>query len=280
MTAPALPVAGRRAALRNVPVYAEIIRGRIRTVVAYRLNLFMALVILVMEILILQTVWRALYGYAGAVDGMTLSAMLGYLTIAGLQHWAMQDPSMGSYLAQRVREGQVSFDLVRPTAYVPQMLAHLTGSSVAMLMCALVALPVVAVVGVVRPPASWTAVALWLVSLLLGYAVAVLMSLIIGLTAFFTTEISGVAMLFYLVNQFFAGAMVPLSVFPGTLRVIAETMPFQATTYTPVSIYMGQLAGATAGLAMLRQAVWVLLLSAGVWLLWARAKRRVVVQGG
>jgi ABC-2 type transport system permease protein len=269
-----------RSPLRDVPAYRQIMKSRLKTAATYRQNVFFLLLIVIVQIFILRKVWTALYQGHTVVDGLTLHALLVYLTIANLQNWVFQDPTVSMYMYERIREGQVAFDLVRPVGFVPQMFAHLAGSSISTAIFALAALPFVALAGVLGAPASAHALGLYLVSFVLGYVITTLLTLMVGMIAFWTMEISGLTMLYYLVNQFFAGALVPVSVFPGPLRIVAELLPFQATTYAPVAIYVGRLNGAGALKAIAIQAVWVVLLALAARAMWHRALRRVVVQGG
>jgi ABC-type uncharacterized transport system permease subunit len=269
-----------RSPLRDVPAYRQIMKSRLKTAATYRQNVFFLLLIVIVQIFILRKVWTALYQGHTVVDGLTLHALLVYLTIANLQNWVFQDPTVSMYMYERIREGQVAFDLVRPVGFVPQMFAHLAGSSISTAIFALAALPFVALAGVLGAPASAHALGLYLVSFVLGYIITTLLTLMVGMIAFWTMEISGLTMLYYLVNQFFAGALVPVSVFPGPLRIVAELLPFQATTYAPVAIYVGRLNGAGALKAIAIQAVWVMLLALAARAMWHRALRRVVVQGG
>ena len=265
---------------RNVPAYRQIIVGRLRMAVTYRQNALLLLATVLVQIFVLRQIWTALYAGHDVVAGLDLQAVLAYITIANLQNWALQDPEISSYMHGRIREGQVAFDLLRPAGFVPQMVAHLAGASLVMAAFVVVVLPFLAVFGGLQPPASPTAFVLWLPSLLCGYAVAVLLNLTVGLTGFWTIEINGVMLFYYLINQFLAGALVPLPLFPDALRALTELLPFQATTYTPTAIYLGRLTGSDALAAFAVQAIWVLLLAAGARQLWRLAMRRVVVQGG
>jgi ABC-2 type transport system permease protein len=269
-----------RSPWRDVPAYRQIISSRLRTTLAYRQNVFFLLAILVLQIFILRKVWTALYQGHTTVDGLTLHAMLVYITLANLQNWVLQDPTVSFYMYNRVREGQVAFDLVRPVWFVPQMFAHLVGSSFATVIFGLVALPFIFFAGTLGAPASPTALLLYLASFVLAYVIMTLLTLMLGMIAFWTTEISGLEMLYRLVNQFFAGALVPVSLFPGAIRIIADVLPFQATTYTPVALYVGRVRGADALGALGVQAGWVVLLIVASWAMWQRALHRVVVQGG
>jgi ABC-2 type transport system permease protein len=278
--APADARAVSRSLWRDVPAYLQIVKSRLKTAVTYRQNVFFLLLIVVVQIFVLRKVWTALYQGHTVVDGLTLHALLVYLTIANLQNWVLQDPTVSMYMYGRIREGQVAFDLVRPVGFVPQMFAHLAGSSFSTALFALAALPVIAFAGVLGGPASTTALALYLMSFVLGYVITTLLTLMVGMIAFWTMEIGGLTLLYYLVNQFFAGALVPVSIFPGPLRILAELLPFQATTYAPVAIYVGRLTGSDALKAIGIQTVWVVLLGFASWAMWRRALHHVVVQGG
>jgi ABC-type uncharacterized transport system permease subunit len=160
------------------------------------------------------------------------------------------------------------------------MFAQLAGSAVGAVMFIACALPIVAFAGALRLPASARAGGLYVVSLIGGYTVTMMLTLILGLIAFWTLEISGLTMLYILVGQFFAGALVPIPFFPGPLRVIADLLPFQSTTYTPVAIYVGRLTGTPALQAIAVQLAWTAVLGLVAKAMWSRALHRVVVQGG
>lgn len=266
--------------LRNLPACLQIVRSRFNAALIYRQNVMLLLAVVLMQVFILRKVWTALYAGRYEIDGLTLHSMLVYVTVANLQNWTMQDPTVSTYMRDRVREGKVAFDLVRPVGFVTQILSHLLGSSLATTLFAVLALPVAALAGALSGPASPLALVGYLVSLLLGYIITVLLTMMLGLVAFWTVEISGLQLLYRLVNQFFAGALIPISFFPGALRFLAEVLPFQATTFAPVSIYVGLLSGRAAWQAISIQAMWVVLLSAAAWAMWRRALHRVVVQGG
>jgi ABC-type uncharacterized transport system permease subunit len=81
------------------------------------------------------------------------------------------------------------------------------------------------------------------------------------------------------VRTFLSGAVIPLWFMPGWLQAIADFLPFQAATFTPLSIYFGRPSGGLAA-ALAVQLLWVLVLLGICAWVWSRAQRRVVVQGG
>ena len=259
---------------------AAVARSRVSAMFAYRNTMLLFLCVSVLQIFMLTRVWTALYRTRPDVLAIPLDELLVYLTIANLIAWSFPTHTVSMYLRERIREGAIVFDLARPLGFVPQMGAQMVGALVGASALIAIALPLVLLAGSLALPADWGAAGLFLVAVLLGYAIAGLLALLLGLVAFWTLELDGATMLYVLVAQFLSGALVPVSVFPDALRTVVQWLPFQATTYVPTSIYVGALGGSEAWTAIGVQVIWVVVLGATVALVWRRAMRRVVVQGG
>ena len=67
---------------------------------------------------------------------------------------------------------------------------------------------------------------------------------------------------------------------PEWLRVLAALFPFQATTFSPVAIYLGVVQGPAMWQALGIAAGWVVILAVALRLSWRRVLNRLIVQGG
>lgn len=273
MTAPVVTVG-------QVPALLHIARCRVATAYAYRTSMFWLLGITVTQVFVLRQVWEALYRSRADVVPMSLDEVLVSITLANLIVWCFPTQTVSGWVRERIREGSVVFDLMRPVGYVPQLGAHLVGACASASAMVVLALPLVALVGRLTPPADAGAGLLFVVSLLLGLTVAGLLAALLALIAFWTTEINGLTMLYSLVAGFFSGVFVPVEVFPATLRTVAMLTPFPATAAAPISLYLGRVDGVAALGTLGFQAAWVVVLALVATLVWRRARRRVVVQGG
>ncbi len=264
---------------RNIPAYRQIAVLRMHMAYMYRTNVALELACLLLKVYLLKMVFVAVYAGRDAVDGITMRQVVTFVTIANLQMFLLV-PVIAEYVRDRVREGQVAFDIARPAPFLSQLLAHQVGATASTVPFVVLALPFAMLLGGIQAPASLMAGLLYIVSLGLGYLVAALMSLIIGLIAFWTMELGGVITIYMFANQFFGGALVPLWFFPPSLRRVADMLPFQAQAFIPLSMYTGQLDGMEAVQALALQLFWVVALCGFAWLLWQRAIYRVVIQGG
>lgn len=245
----------------------------------YRASTLLSLVVLAIEVALYAVVWRAIYGgHTGSVAGADVDTAVGYavlgITIAGvLNVWP------GNSIEGRVRDGLIGVDLTRPIGLLTQSLAVQTGYVIAGLPAVLVGLGTGLLVGGLAGPSGMAAAAGFAVSLVLAFCVSQLITLLMSLASFWTLEVGGIGMMFAVVRMFMSGAILPLWFMPGWLRGIAEALPFQAATYTPLATYFGRPPGGLAA-ALGVQALWVLVLAVLCALVWSRAKRWVVVQGG
>lgn len=260
------------------PGLRDIFRMGVRRVYAYRVWTYLGVLQVFLQLALLRAVWEAVYGERGEVDGIPIATMVTYLTVAGLLNFMIY-PGIANEIERRVEQGQVAVDMVRPVGFVRQMLALELGDSVGRWMLLVVVVPGLMVVGSLAPPSPGAA-ALFLPSLALAFAVSVLIWLLVGLSSFWLMHISGMRGLIGMASSFLAGSMVPLWFMPGPLRTLVEWLPFQAITYLPASIWVGQATGWEVGRALVIQLFWVTVLAVTVQRVWGRAQRRIVVQGG
>jgi ABC-2 type transport system permease protein len=264
---------------RNFPALVAIARMQMRIFYTYRLNAAMAIVMTGVQIYLLTVVWKAAYGDRTEVDGITIGQLLVYLTLAQLQMRFLQT-EIATDIEGRIRMGQIGFDLSRPVAYPGQLLAAALGTMIGGLPMLVIAFPVALIAGELRAPASMEAGFGYAAALLLAWAVAALLNLLIGLISFWTLEMNGFRMIYYLVGNFATGALVPLWFMPDLLRSFFQLLPFQAIAFVPVSIYVGAPATGAIWTALLLQAMWVGILILVIRWIWSRAFKHAVIQGG
>jgi ABC-2 type transport system permease protein len=104
--------------------------------------------------------------------------------------------------------------------------------------------------------------------------------LILGLTGFWLINVGGLRSLMALTAGFFSGALVPVWFMPDALQVIIRLLPFQAVTFLPASIFVGEVSGGAALRPILVQVAWIGILVVACAFTWSRAQRKLVIQGG
>lgn len=271
---------GRSGSLsRNREAVLEVAKMTVRRAYMYRINVVMGIVLTGITIYLLTILWKAAYGDRTEVDGVSIQQMLVYLTIANLQ-LRFLTPEVDQEIEERIREGQIGFDLNRPLPYPFQLVAGALGQMIGLLPMLVVAIPVAFIFGELQPPTDVGSGLAYVASLAIAWIVAVELNMIIGLVGFWTLEMTGFKMMYRLIGNFATGALIPLWFMPDFFRTIVQVLPFQAIAYIPVSIYVGNPAMGGIGGALLLQAGWAVALVFLIQFIWSRAYRQTVIQGG
>jgi ABC-2 type transport system permease protein len=262
-----------------IRAYTSYVRAAFAIALQYRVNIFGRAAGTLLWILILTRVWSAAYEGRPVVAGFTVQDTVVYLTLANLQAMVINSP-LAWIIASRVRSGEVLFDVSRPIGYPGQMLALQTGESATLIAVIALVTPVAGLIGGLSGPDSAAAGLLYAVALLLGWLLNALLSLLVGLSAFWTVENSALATLYRFVAAFLAGATVPLAFFPPALRALTEVLPFRFIVYEPAAIYLGLIPARDALGSLTLALMWIAVLAGVIALVWRRAYRKMVVHGG
>ena len=263
----------------KLKAWTTLARAAIRINYAYRFNVLLGIVLTGLTIYLMTLIWRAAYGTSEVVAGIGLEQTLVYLTVVNLQVFFLQ-PEVAEDVQERIQEGQISFDLTRPVSYPSQLVAGAAGDMIGMLPMVLVALPVAFLLGELGLPSTLVDGIAYIASLLLAWVIAVQINMLIGLTSFWTLEMTGFQMVYSLISSFATGALIPLWFMPDILRAIVQLLPFQAIAYVPVSIYVGEAATGHPLTAIALQVFWCLILTLAIQWIWKKALHHTVIQGG
>ena len=224
--------------------------------------------------------WQTAYRGIDQVEGVTEAQMLTYAVMGVLMN-ACFTINVDSSLFRKVREGEIAIDLIRPVNLVTYWLTEDLGRSLAAI--TQFALPILAIslLFVAPPlPADLPSLVLFLPSCGLSYLLLWQLSTLVGLIAFWVTEFGNVSEIKQTMILAFSGRLIPLWLFPDVVGAISRYLPFQYTFQAPLEIYIGRTPPAAAMHIIAIQAIWVVLFTFLVNLVWRRAQRRVFVQGG
>jgi len=183
-----------------------------------------------------------------------------------------------------IESGHISYDMVRPMDLYSRWFTTSTANRLAM--AALRCIPIL-VVALILPepfrlilPGSFSQFGLFVMTLFLGMMVAISMTMLVYVSAFFTISSAGTRMMFAIGMDFLTGGILPIPFFPAGIRRVMEVLPFGAVRDMPLRIYAGHIYGAELVQSIALQVFWlvVLVFIGRVWM--HRALKHVIAQGG
>ncbi|MDR2541395.1 MAG: ABC transporter permease [Candidatus Peribacteria bacterium] len=120
---------------------------------------------------------------------------------------------------------------------------------------------------------------LFLLSLLVGIGLLSLISLMIALFAFILEDSTFVRLFINKLYFIFGGLFFPLDIYPGWMQTVAEFFPFKYYLYAPAKFFTtGDVEFFVRYFPF--QVGWLVVVALFVWWLYARAVKRLEVNGG
>ena len=184
-------------------------------------------------------------------------------------------------LTERVRSGAVAIDLHRPVPLLWWRFAEDAGrAAYHFLTRGLAPMVLGSLLFDLAWPARPATYAWFLLAVTLAVTVGFGIRYLLGLLAFWVIDVRGFVVMLTITQIFFSGMLLPLVVFPGWLRTLAEALPFRCLVQVPADVLLREDTG-TATLPLLGvQLLWIAALFLAGHLLTTAAVRKVVVQGG
>ncbi len=263
---------------RRIRAYRSMARMALKSLLAYQTSFLFGMLASAFGVLSMLYLWRSALA-AGPRQGFDWPQMKAYLLVAFVVGSLVS--SYTDYrMANRIQQGDVAMDLVRPVDYQWSRLAESVGFAVYEAGTAIVVvLAAAAIFGGMSPPDRDT-LPLFILSALLVLPLRFGIVYLSGLLVFWTQNYVGVQAARIALITLFSGALVPLAFLPEWMRVIATYLPFVGMASTPALLYTGSLEGSDATTAVLVQAAWAVALWWLARLMWSAAARKLTVHGG
>jgi len=261
-------------------VFWAFTRQAFHNTVIYRFEFWLRLFSIFLTMYGIYWIWKVLYTQRPGAFNVSFGQMVTY-GVLGMALEIFLDVGPEWYIATQVRTGAIDTDLMKPLDFHLHMLARSSGEMLFSL--GVLALPTFLIghfLFELQLPRDATTGLLFAISLVFGFLVFFHLGFLLGMLALVTLDIRSISWAYYSLVSFFAGQMIPLWLFPQTLRSIAEVLPFKSVYYIPISIYIGTFSGSSAIQAIGFQIIWVLALVLISRWAWSKVHTRLIVQGG
>jgi ABC-2 type transport system permease protein len=234
------------------------------------------------KVMVLAAFFRA------ATAPMALSQAIDYVwlgqALLTMLPWSV-DPEVG----RMVRTGDVAYERMRPldtyAFWYARAVARRTATPLLraipmVIMSALLLRLVGASTWALNPPASVDAAMLFALSMVLVIALSAAVSTIMDVIAVATLSDRGPSALIGPLIIVLSGNLIPLPLFPDWMQTFLRLQPFAGLLDTPFRIYTAHVTGTDAAYALVRQAVWIVLLVMLGRDMMERVAARLQAQGG
>ncbi|MGH2346804.1 MAG: ABC transporter permease [Chloroflexota bacterium] len=224
--------------------------------------------------------WLAIYGDRRQVGSFTRSDMITYYLVISVA-WYVIGGRINVQIARAIKDGSLAHQLLKPYA---ALASQVLGEQCWKLVSLILALPLYLVLVLyfrhdLHITLSLPRVVIALGSTLASAAIFIILEIMLGILAFWTTNTRNLFDVYDLLLILASGELVPISLFPGPLADALNVLPFRYTFSFPVEVFLGKLDPAQTALGLLAQLGWLAILFALARILWIRGLRRYSAVG-
>ena len=259
--------------------YLATMRTAVQVQFQYRAATYMYLAGMVAEPVIYLVVWTTVArSHGGQVAGITVGGFAAYYIV-----WTLvrnMNIVFTPYAWEwRIREGQLSAQLLRPLHPIHYDIAEFAGGKV---IWVLLYLPIAVGLTLVFRPAFDTSplgVAVFLIAIWGAYLIRTMNLWLLGMVTIWTTRGSAIFQTYFMAELLLSGRLVPLQLMPLWAQSLANWLPFKWTFFFPIEALVGNLSTASllGGIGM--QILWTAIGASMVWFFWRRSVKHYSAVG-
>ncbi|MEM9034281.1 MAG: ABC-2 family transporter protein [Actinomycetota bacterium] len=263
-----------------VRLYATLGRLSIIEQFQYRAANYFYMIGMVTEPVIYLVVWSTIAEQnGGSIDGFTPGTFAAYYIVWTLvRNMNIVFTPFG--WEHRIREGQLSAQLIRPIHPIHHDLGYFAGWKVVVIV---LWLPIAAVLSLIFRPdlsPSLAQVATFALAIWGAYLIRSLMLWMLGMVTFWTTRVNALFEVFFAAELLLSGRLLPVALLPDGVQTLASFLPFESTFGFPITALTGPITDGELVEGLVRQMVWITLGTIGVRLTWRRAVKRYTAVNG
>lgn len=179
-----------------------------------------------------------------------------------------------------IKSGALSQRLLKP---MHPLVLYSADNLAAIPLRALLCIPVAAVMLIAageRLPSEGSTLALAALALVGAWLLNFLVTALIGALAFVMESSTAVFQVYLAAFMIFAGYLVPLELFPASLRAVSDVLPFRYTLAFPVELLTGLLAPGRAAVELGIQWAYIAVVGTATLFAWRAGIRRFAAFGG
>lgn len=205
--------------------------------------------------------WSAVFKASGqaTIGGYGSGEIIAYYLLTMVARAFSSMPGLASGIARQVRDGEIKKFLIQPIDLMSYLLAARVAHK--LVYYAVATGPFALVFFLCRDYfPGWpepSALAAFVLSLVLGFALGFFLEASMGLVAFWFLEVSSLLFIYMLFNFFCSGHMFPLEILPDWGRTIVDCLPLKYLAYFPAAVFLGKVQGAALVQGLAIQTLWV-----------------------
>lgn len=263
-----------------VDLYLTTMRLAVQQQFQYRTANYFWMLGMVAEPVIYLVVWTTIADQqGGSVQGLTAGYFAAYYIVWTLVR-NMNIVFGAPFWEERIREGELNKDLLRPVLPLHYDIAFFAGWKVVVIV---LWIPLAIGLSLVFDPVldpRLLEIAVFAVAIWGAYLLRTMFQEALGMLCFWTTRGAAIFDLWMMTELLLSGRLVPLPLMPDWVQDVSRFLPFQWAFFFPIEALVGDLSNDELLRGLAAQVLWILIGLAIFRVAWKHAIRRYSAVGG
>lgn len=236
-------------------------------------------VLVAIRVVLLTQLYRAVYLNETAIEGLTISMTMWSITVAHSMQLSSGTRQIILGLRDEIRTGNIAHTLSKPYSFLLYLYTVFLGRFWTRLASGLALGLLTAFVLAGPIHLTFSAVVASIILAFFGITLNSVITMIIGICAFWTEEVTAFRWVYDKIQWTFSGMMIPLAFFPDTLKTVVEYSPFAVLFYAPGRILVGFEPGLFIKYLGL-QIFWLVIFTILLAIIYRKGQNNVSINGG
>jgi ABC-2 type transport system permease protein len=271
---------------RSMKAYVKYQRSFIiglQNAMEYRVNFLISLLGIAIPLVMQLYLWTAIFSNSSSdkVYGYSFQEMIIYVVLAGLLSKLVATGFEGN-MAEEIKNGGLSKFLIKPIGYFQYRICCFLGEkSVHMaMMTAIIGIVLILLNIIYGLVITVQGILFFAIAVIFAICINFLLFYMLGLTAFYMSEVWGILYGANLAVTLVSGGILPLETFGSTILKIFALLPFKYIVYFPITIISGRLSTGEILRGFGFQILWIGLLAVAAKLVWKNGLKKYIAAGG
>ncbi len=260
--------------MENLKKYFATLKINLKVQYVYKIDRILFVLLMMLQNLVFILIWLAVYHFnkTNAINGFQISNLVVYFLIdaalVGLFYVFITD-----IISNAIHKGDVAKYFIRPVSFISQIFLEDVARITPYLIVGV--LIIIFVITIAHLKITFFTALLFIIELIVAYAIITLVGLIIGSLSTYLTDVNGIANFIEWGFEFAGGAIIPLILFPKKIMEFLMVMPFSFLYYLPIATIIQSISTSTAlwylGIGM----IWIAIFAILSIIMWKKMIKRI-----
>ena len=265
---------------RYVEFFLASARVSILSQIQYRVANYFYMIGMIAEPVIYLVVWSTIADQlGGTVGGYTAGSFAAYYIVWTLvRNMNIVFTPFG--WEWRIREGNLSMELMRPIHPIMNDIAYFSGWKIVVI---LLWIPLAIFLALVfKPVIEFTAIKalVFFIAIWGAFLIRTMLLSLLGMITFWTTRVSAIFELYFGLELILSGRLVPMTLMPQWVQNLSNYLPFKWTFFFPIDALVGNMSTQELWTGVGMQILWITIGASFLALVWRAALKQFSAVGG